>query len=174
MNGRRNILLLIAGLLLCGLPAQGDPAIPAASQVPILLKVLTYDRSLMEGAHEAIQIGVLYSPGSEASANLCREAEAAFKANAGKTINGLPFSYELLPLSNAAALEVMIAHQGIDVFCVADEDAKTVSAIVSLSLRHGILTMSLVDRHAVEGVATFGLARGPDPEVGVFVWHAPG
>ncbi len=153
MDGRRNILLLIVGLLLCCPRAQVDLAIPTAGQIPIMLKVLTYDRTLMEGAQETIRIGVLYSPDSEASANLCHEADAAFKANAGKTINRLPFSHVLLPLSSAAALEVSIAHQGFDVFCIADEDAKALPDIVSLSQRHGILTMSLADRHVVDGVA---------------------
>ena len=91
---------LLAGLLLAACP--GGPvsaqamAVPADLQVPLLLKILTYDRQLEAKAGSDLVIGIVHDPSDRESAKAADEIASTLYKFAGKTVKKLPVRYFLI------------------------------------------------------------------------------
>src|SRR5256885_14532088 len=87
------IAVLITALATPPVPASaGSDVVPFAVQVPLVLKALTYDRSLKTRVGGEVRIAVLSPPGKAA-----REAVEALNASLGglpaRSLDGLPVRF---------------------------------------------------------------------------------
>jgi YfiR/HmsC-like len=127
-------------------------------QIPILLKILTYDRHFLSRYGTEFTFGVLYAPADPESVKAANAVADYMYQARGKTVKGLPLSYYLLEYTTPEGLERSIATRGIDVLYVAPGNAKNLAAITKVSQDRGITTTTGIPDYVRSGVAV-GVAQ---------------
>ena len=92
---------------------------PVDIQLPLFLKILTYDRSFQSKARSAITIGIVYLPGDPESVKAKDEMVANLKRLADSTIKNLPIKYVTLEFRDVASLDKAVKAGKVNVFYVA-------------------------------------------------------
>lgn len=101
-------VLTAALFLMAAFPgAQAAGPVPFEVQVPLLLKALTYDRSLKGRVGEQVRIAVALPPkgGRDAAEGL----KSALDGLPDRTLNGLPVSFKEVPGDEGALTEALRA-----------------------------------------------------------------
>lgn len=150
--GRRSILLSGFLLMAAGIPAE-EPMVPAADQVPLYLRALTYDRSISPEGRAWIKIGIAYDPTSDESHTCYQNIRASLSRHAEMTINGIPYAYQALPLTTEERLVQMIAAEGIDVLYVACECQTHMATLRKVARTMAVLTLAAVGDDVLEGLS---------------------
>jgi hypothetical protein len=125
------ILLLIAtGVLLCG-PEKGraGSALPIAYQIPLLMKLVTYEFNLMGQPRPTIVIGVLYRPEDPGSRGCFESFEAQFKERRDLVIRGHRLELVGVPIRSEDSLRLPAGHPDIDILYVAPGNEERIPAI---------------------------------------------
>ncbi len=153
-------LLCVICLLLClSTTLQAKVEVPESSQVPIFLKLLTYDRSLATDDATPILICVLAKSGSPASAASAKAILTALEGMRGKTINGRKF--EVQSLDGSEGLSNHLDEKGIDILYVAEGNEKDLERIKSATRHRNVLTLSGTGDIAKRGLSIgLGLHEG--------------
>ena len=87
---RRPALLALCGSLLLVVPARAEQMpLGAEAQIPLLLKVLTYDRNFEQKAGAELALGIVHDPSDRDSAKATEEVGSTLYKFAGKTGQGL-------------------------------------------------------------------------------------
>ncbi|OQY26885.1 MAG: hypothetical protein B6244_12275 [Candidatus Cloacimonetes bacterium 4572_55] len=148
------VWLLLLGFLSPEPMFADDMPVPPDLQVSLILKILTYDRALLERCPESINIGILYVEGDKKSENGKDEITSIFK-NFGekKTISGMPFKYFELGWKQKSDLENDLKENEINLLYVMPGNRDNLSTITELSRLHHILTASGVPDYAEEGLS---------------------
>ena len=117
-------------------------AVPEEIQVPIFLKILTYDRSLGGRVKDTIHIGVLYFPDNERSKKNKDAITENLKLNKDKTINGVPFSFIEIEFSTQKALDEVAKEKRINVLYITDDGPNMLKGISQITQSRKILTIT--------------------------------
>jgi hypothetical protein len=95
---------LVGGLVLVSLlPVAAAATVPYDVQVPLLLKALTYDRTLKSRAGDAVRIAIVMPAKSGRSA--VDDLQAAVQGLPERTVNGLPVTFREVTVAEGADLE---------------------------------------------------------------------
>jgi hypothetical protein len=149
-------VILGAAAILLGLPAVGHPAdmpVPADTQVPLLLKILTYDRNLASKTGSDLVVGVVFDSGNRASAAAADKVGTALYAMKGRTVKGRPLKWFAVEYTGAADLEKVVRSKGIGVFYLTPGNDANVVDIVALSRRLGVTSMTGVPDYVRQGIS---------------------
>lgn len=95
-------LSLIVGSLavLVAMPAAAAPLVPFDVQMPLVLKALTYDRTLKARAGDQVRIAILIPPKS--GRGRADELQASIDGLPDRTVAGLPVTFKELTVDGAA------------------------------------------------------------------------
>ncbi len=160
---RRSLFVAWLGLL-AGLgptPAGAQSGLPANLQVPLLLKVLTYDRQFQAKASPQVNIGIIYMPSHSASSKVTDEISGTLNKFAGKTVKSLPISYWTIEYVTPRRLAAVLEEKGINVIYVSPGNDRNLSSILELSQANRITTTTGVPEYVRKGVAVgIGSRRG--------------
>lgn len=157
---RLALLLTIAAALARPAGAQGM-AVEAGLQIPILMKVLAYDRQFDVRAAGTLTIGILYAPSDSASSKATGQISDTLYGFAGKTVRKVPIKYFQVEYTSAAELEAFVKAKGINAFYVAPGLDKALPAILKLAQARGITTLTGVPDYVKRGVSV-GVGMGAD------------
>lgn len=143
----------LGGLVLASLFAGSAFAarIPIDKSAPILIRALAYDRDLRNRAGASVTLAVIYNPSSSASVAESNTALAAFKQLESLTIQGLPFRATRLPYG--PDLSAKIAEQGIDALFIVDGLSSELDALVDLTRRRKVVTLTTDEADIRRGAA---------------------
>lgn len=160
---RRRVAALAIGLLLVVRPAIVEAAEPMPLrpdlQVPLLLKILTYDRHFETKAGHELAIGIVYVPDDPGSVEAGEQITATLYRFRDKTVKAKPIRYYLLEYTSPEKLERSIADRGISVLYVAPGCARALDAIVKVTQARGVTTATGVPDYVRRGVSVgIGLA----------------
>lgn len=149
----RGRLGITGGLLLATLFAGSAFAarIPVDKSAPILIRALAYDRDLKNRAGPSVTLAVVYNPSSPTSVSESNTALAAFKQLESLTVQGLPFRATRLPYG--PDLSAKITEQGIDAVFLVDGLSNELEAIVDLTRRRKIVTLTTEEADVRRGAA---------------------
>ena len=157
-NAARALALLLA--LRPGLAAAAEPMpLRPDLQIPLILKILTYDRHIESKAGEQVVVGIVYAPTDPSSVAAANEVGDVLFRFQDKTVKRLPIRYRLVEYSTPEALERTIDRWSISVLWVAPGSAKNLAGITSVSRRKGVTTTTGVPDYVRRGVAV-GLDLG--------------
>jgi len=157
-------LVLLVPLLGVGADAPvcaEEMALPVATQVPLLLKILTYDRNLGAKAGSELAIGIVYDPSDRDSTKATTDLGSALFQNRGKTVKQLPIKYYTIDYTNNAVLERFVKQRGISVLYIAPGNARNLTNILQVSQDLHLTTLTGVPDYVRRGAAV-GLAQGAD------------
>jgi hypothetical protein len=144
---------------------QEDMAVAADRQVPLLLKILTYDRRLETRVGQHLVIGIIRSPTSAVSAKACEEVFAVLQSYLGKTVKQIPLDYQWSDYSGAEKLLAWAKAKKVGVFYVAPGNEKNLVAILKVGQENGISSMTGVPAYVERGVAVGIGERQAKPQI---------
>jgi hypothetical protein len=165
MTRRRPVLLapiLAVGFSAVALLAAGMPEVtmPAELQVPLLAKVLSFDRRLPARAGDELVIGVAYQPRFAEGAELAHELLEASRQPAGQQIEGIPCRWVALEVGDGSELPAALASQSVDVLYVTPLRALPLERITSAARSLGVVTVTGTSDYVAGGLAIGLVLRG--------------
>jgi hypothetical protein len=160
--GRWPALLASLGLLSPIAPAEAaGMELPADLQIPLILKVLTYDRQLESKAGGEVNIGIVYSPADPSSSQATTDVSGTLNKFAGKTVKKLPINYWTIEFVSTQRLEAILKEKNISVLYVSPGVEKHITAITQVSQSRRVTTTTGVPDFVKQGVAVgIGQRRG--------------
>ncbi|MBU1701640.1 MAG: YfiR family protein [Candidatus Eisenbacteria bacterium] len=143
-KGRWICLILAALLMLAGgsVIASEEQEIPENLQVPILFKLLTYDRTLMEKSSEFLRVGVLYRRGDGASEQNMEALMEVLSSMAEKTIKGKTFEVVPIPWDRKESIDEGLRSAEVDILYVTRAHKGRLSQITALTRELNILSLT--------------------------------
>ena len=155
----RGLRMLVVLLLTCGSTIRmQDMELPVETQVPLFLKILSYDKNLPKRG-EKIVLGVLYQKKYRLSHRTKQEVLEVMEDF--KTLSGHPIEVIPIALDEAASLSDELARNGVNVLYVAPMRAYDVSLITTLSRSVHLLTLTGVPEYVRDGISVgLGLKAG--------------
>lgn len=149
----RRLVLLPLLLLLSASTRAEDMPLPAPQQVPLLLKVLTYDRNLEAKSGKELALGIIYDPADRDSARATEEIGSTLFKFAGKTVKGLPLKYYTIEYTSPAEMERFIRQKRISVLYVAPGNSRNIAELVKVSQGLSLTTTTGVPDYVRKGIA---------------------
>lgn len=164
--------MLAAALVLVGLPALGQQMVPAKLQVPLLLKVLDYDRNFEKKAGKQLMIGIVHDPNDRVSLDVTNEILdiLVMYRDQRKTVRNVPIAVKSLSYQSAEALKRTVQREGINVLYVAPGLDHVVAEIARVCKDQDlqVTTVTGVKNYVEKGIAV-GVAKNPEPKIFVNV-----
>jgi hypothetical protein len=159
---RRSLLLGVMSLFLAARSVQGqEMEAPAEVQIPLLYKILTFDRRLGERAPgDDIVIAVVFQGGYRASILARDQAVDAIKRMGASTISGHPVHWVTIRLDDAEALRISLTRVRVDVIYVTPLRGIELALITTAARAGGLTTFTGVPLYVELGLALgVGIAR---------------
>lgn len=132
--------------------AQGAP-VPADLQVTLILKVLTYDRRLLQESTTEVNVGILYFPSNAGSVAARNAVEQILQQFADKTVKGRPIRHVAIEYTTAAELQSRVVANRINVLYVAPGNSEHLESVLQVSQKNGIVTATGVPDYVTRGVS---------------------
>lgn len=144
-------------LVLAALPPRSAPgeemALAAELQVPLLLKILTYDRNLETKAGKELAIGIVYDPADRDSAAATDQIGSTLFKFASKTVKALPIKYYTIEYSTPADLERFVKERRVSVLYVAPGNSKNLASLLKIAQDLHLTSATGVPDYVRKGVA---------------------
>lgn len=157
--------LLALAALLGPLAVTAENGLPASQQVPLLLKILTYDRQLAAKAGSELTIGIVYVPGNSDSAKVTSDISGTLQRFTGKTVKSLPIRHWTIEYVTAERLEAVLREKSVNVIYVSPGNERNLATILRLSKAQHITTTTGVPEYVKRGVAVGIGSRQGKPEI---------
>lgn len=145
-----------------------DNPVPLSRQIPILLKILTFDRTFDKRTDKRLNIGIVYNEQDPASRQNLQDIITVLNRYADKTIKNLPINYHPISYANEESLAEFARLHSINVFYVAPGNANHIAALLRISQRQKIITITGVPTYVREGV-TVGLDLKSDNKTQILI-----
>ncbi len=164
---RRFAVVVVMALLfaLSRAAAAESMAFSAEIQVPLLLKILTYDRQLEAKAGTDLVIGIIHDPADRDSSKAADEIATTLYKFAGKTVKRLPIKYFLIEYTKPADLEAFVKAKGINMLYVTPGVSRALPDIIKLSQARHLTTTTGVPDYVRKGVAVGIGERQNKPQI---------
>ncbi len=155
------VMSIIVGLVSPSI-AQ-ETALSASSHLPILCKVLSFDRNLKQQSQGVITIGVAYQSKFRISLNTVNDIQRYFNENITK-ISGLSVVVRLIDLSEDNLTNVLNT-ENITVLYVAPLRAYNVANLHVVCSSKKIRTITGVPEYVESGISVGVGSKGNQPEI---------
>jgi len=134
---------------------------PAEIQIPLLYKILTFDRKLGERAPgDDLVIAIVFQSGYRGSVVARDQVVDALKHMGDSTISGHTVHWVAVELSDLESLKLSLVHNRVDVMYVTPLRGVELNHIVAAARAAGITTFTGVPRYVERGLALgVGIAR---------------
>ena len=154
LSSRLRLFGLALGLwtLLRPLSVAAAEPMPLAPdlQLPLILKVLTYDRHFETKARGELVLGIVYEQADPESLKAASAVIETLLRFSGKTVKRLPIRFSLVPIGN---LERSVEDAKINVLYVAPGNARNLEKLMQFSQAKGITTATGVPDYVKRGIA---------------------
>jgi hypothetical protein len=158
--------IALALSLWCGRPAAAqDMAVSVEVQVPLLVKILGFDRNLTGRPDNEIVLGVLYQGKYRTSANVATEVREALKRSPPFVVGGRKLRTVAIDLDATPDLDATLARLKASVLYVTPLRAADVRALAAATRASHVTTVTGVPEYVEMGLAVgIGIA-GQRPEI---------
>lgn len=150
---------LAAAAVVDGMP------VPAALQVPLLLKILTYDRNLGAKGETSLHVAIVSAPGVPASARTSSEIAAVLKSLADKTVRKLQVRYTTVEYTSDQQMLSALPTDAVNMVYISPGNERNLPSLVNVSKTRQALTATGVPDYVQKGVAIGIGVRQDKPEI---------
>jgi hypothetical protein len=157
------ILLIIqfAGTVI----AREEMEVPVDIQIPLFLKILTYDRNLKERVGDEIVMGVVYQEKFRKSLNVKTQLEKYLANSKEDKIDDVPFRYVSINLSSLSMFKAILAREKVDIVYIAPLRAVAVETLAADCRSMGITSLTGVPAYCELGIAISIGSKGESPQI---------
>lgn len=140
-------------------------AVPVDVQVPLLVKILDFDRNLSTRARGEVVLGVLCQGKFRTSAAVAGEVQREVSRLAGATIGGLRVRVVVIDLDTTPNLAAALHRLQVTVLYVSPLRAVEVGSVTTASRAAQITTLTGVPRYVETGLAIGIDMKGERPQI---------
>ncbi len=159
----QHIILTLALMLGIGMQSHEQPMpLPVKDQMPLFLKILSYDKNLPERGDEIV-IGVVYQERYRNSLLAKDELVAVMKPY--RTVSGRPVRLVPLAIDEKTSLADVLDDPRINVFYVSPLRAVDMEQITTVSRDHEIVTLTGVPSYLEAGLSVSLDVKGGKPQI---------
>lgn len=151
MKLRTCLSIIVLTLLARGAQAA-EPMLPVTQQVPLLLKVLTYDRTLMGSDSTTIRVGFIYDPLSPDSRRQLNDFLTELRGFADKTVRDHRVEFIPIPLDPSEE-ELPAEANTVMVLFVPPSDPRIVPIVRSFTRTRKLLSATPVESYVEAGLS---------------------
>jgi hypothetical protein len=154
--------LLLAALAPASSGLAQEMVQPASVQVPIILKVLTYDRQFEARTQGAVTIGIIHDPTDAISARAMEDVSETLYEARDKTVKRLPIKYFQIEYTGVADLRRFSEERSISVYYLTPGlSAAAVAQVLEVSRERQVTSIAGVPAMVEAGVSVgIGERRG--------------
>jgi hypothetical protein len=139
---------------------------PASVQVPIILKVLTYDRQFEVRTHGAVTIGIIHDPTDPVSAQAMADISKTLYEARDKTVKRFPIRYFQIEFTGRADLERFSEEKTISVYYLTPGlSAEAIAQVLEVSRARSITSITGVPEFVDAGVSVGIGERRSRPQI---------
>jgi hypothetical protein len=159
--------MLAAAVVLIASTVHGQEtmALSAETQVPLLLKILTYDRQLEAKAGTDLVIGIIHDPTDRSSAKAADEISSTLFKFAGKTVKKLPVKYFVIEYTRPADLEAFVKAKRVNMLYLTPGVSRSLPDILRVAHSLRLTTTTGVPDYVKRGVAVGLGERQSRPQI---------
>lgn len=153
----------VAALLLLALSGQvavADSYLAIDYQVPLILKLLTYENTLMALHQQTIELGVLYRPKDKESKQAFEQFRAEMNLYADRTIHDRRLILVPLAVVDADSIGAILRRSKVDAVYVGPGFDADLGAIMTTTRRDKVLSMTGVPAYVELGLCVAVVRRG--------------
>jgi hypothetical protein len=163
-------ILAVASILFCGPKSAWpeDMPVPVDDQIPLLMKILTFDMNFGTKFDAELIIGIVYSPNDSLSSRVAMDFTEALNRLAGKTLKRLPIRHVLLPYRSEAELADLVRANGVNLFYIVPGNAANLEGVLRTSQAIGITSATGVPEYVEKGVAV-GIGLTPNRKARILI-----
>jgi len=145
--------------------AKEEMEVPVDIQIPLFLKILTYDRNLKERVGDEIVMGVVYQEKFRKSLNVKTQLEKYLANSKEDKIDEVPFRYVLINLSSLSMFKAILTREKVDIVYIAPLRAIAVEALAADCRAMGITSLTGVPAYCELGIAISIGSKGESPQI---------
>ena len=149
-------------------PATGAAEVmqvPMDLQVPLILKVLIYDRNFAERDQSAVNIAVVFTPSDPTSLQARDEVLRALERVSDKSVGGRPIRFSAIESTRVADIEQAVLARKISVLYITPGNSANLEQLLRLSERNQVITVTGVPEYVNRGAAVGIGLRQDKPEI---------
>ncbi|MCK4384798.1 MAG: YfiR family protein [candidate division Zixibacteria bacterium] len=147
--------------------AKEKMPVPPRVQIPILLKVLTYNRNFEKKVGDELVIGILYDSKDDDSKKVKQEVSEILDSLSAMTVKGVPFFYVEVEYNSEDSLRNLVKSNKIDVLYIAPGGIWSLKSIVQISQKYEIPTMTGITDYVKKGISVGIGLKENKPEIWV-------
>ncbi len=145
--------------------AVEEMEVPVDIQIPLFMKILTYDRNLKKRVGDEIVMGVVYQEKFRKSLNVKTQLEKYLANSKEDKIDDVPFRYVLINLSSLSMFKAILAREKVDIVYIAPLRAAAVEALAADCRALGITSLTGVPAYCELGIAISIGSKGESPQI---------
>ena len=153
-------ILFSAALAVAGASLAEGTSLPATYQVPLMLKLVTYELNLMAKPEAVLRFGVLYRPEDPASRSSFKEIEEEFRHLGRTEVSGRRIELAPLPIAGDQPLRLPSGVAGIDVLYVTPGNEGRLESIIAWARGMKVLSVTADEKQAEQGLSIALVRRG--------------
>jgi hypothetical protein len=159
-------LVTIILLFMMAASARGQEIqVPVDQQVPLLLKILCFDRNLHRHADKQFVFAILYQKKFRKSLDAKNDFEQALSKYSLTKIDNIPIKLIAVDVSEDSSLTSIIDYNRVDVIYLAPVKAINIGDITTLSRQKQITTLTGVADYVEAGIAVGVGVKGDKPQI---------
>jgi hypothetical protein len=139
--------------LVADAPGMEIMPVPAELQVPLILKILTYDRNFDSKAQTELRVGIVFVSGNPASLKAKNEIEDVFRRFSDKTVRKLAIRHSAVEYVSVSQVEEAARSNQFNIFYVAPGNAGNLETLLRISQARQIITTTGVPAYVDKGIA---------------------
>jgi hypothetical protein len=139
--------------------------VPVETQVPLLVKILNFDRNMMGRPDGDIVLGILYQRKFRTSANVAEEVREAVKRLPASAVGGRRVRSVAIDLDETPDLDAVLARQQVTVLYVTPLRAADLRLLMAAARTSRITTVTGVPEYVETGLAIGIGVKGERPEI---------
>ena len=147
-------------------PADAEAIpVPADLQVPLILKVLAFDRNFDKRGWTVLRIGIVFVASDPASAKVRSDIVEVFHRLSDKTLRNLPIDYTAVEYTSDAQIEGVVKARQFAMLYIAPGNARNLQKLLQVCQDQHIITTTGVPAYVEKGVAIGIGVRQDRPEI---------
>jgi len=140
--------------------------VPIEVQVPLIMKILTFDRNFEQNFETDVTIGIVYVPGDSSSLEVRDHLSSWLEQSADKTLKTRPVKYISVAYNTKSELEQAITSHNVNLLYITPGNSEHLNTLLTISQTNQIITVTGVPGYVEQGVSIgLGLKENQKPKI---------
>jgi hypothetical protein len=158
------LLALAPGAAVTRVAAQDMP-VPVEVQVPLMLKILAFDRSLSDAQSAPLVVGVAFQGKNRTSSEVGAEVRKQLHAHSGQSVGGRAVRIVAIDLDASSDIRAALERDSVRVLYVAPLRAVAIASVAAATRDRLVMSFTGIPVYVEQGLAVGIDVNGVRPQI---------